>query len=289
MMTVKQVSSLTGVSIRTLQFYDEIGLLKPTEITAAGYRLYDETALTELQQIMFFKELDFTLKEIKAIMENPDFDQEAAFEKQRELIQVKRDRLTNLLGLLDKLIKGEKCMEFKDFDMSDYFNKLAEFKTTHTDEIIGQLGSLESYEEMIAGMKSREAEIAGMAVKQYGSIENFTKAMEKNFGRFLAEGPAVQKSEVNGLIEKTDAITRRLTDDLSRDPASGEVQKIVSELISFTEECSKGMDMGENHWSLMADLYLTNAAYIEITDKKYGKGAARFIGLAIRAYVEKQK
>lgn len=93
MMTVKQVSTLTGVSVRTLQFYDEIGLFQPTEMTEAGYRLYDEHALEVLQQILFFKELDFTLKEIKAIMENPQFNKAAVFKKQRELIQLKRDRL----------------------------------------------------------------------------------------------------------------------------------------------------------------------------------------------------
>ena len=95
MMTVKQVSVLTGVSVRTLQFYDEIGLLKPTQMTESGYRLYDESALEVLQQILFFKELDFTLKEIKVIMENPQFDKKAAFEKQKELIRLKRDRLIN--------------------------------------------------------------------------------------------------------------------------------------------------------------------------------------------------
>ena len=65
MMTVKQVSVLTGVSVRTLQFYDEIGLLKPTQMTESGYRLYDESALEVLQQILFFKELDFTLRKSK--------------------------------------------------------------------------------------------------------------------------------------------------------------------------------------------------------------------------------
>ena len=97
MMTVKQVSVLTGVSVRTLQFYDEIGLLKPTQMTESGYRLYDESALEVLQQILFFKELDFTLREIKVIMENPQFDKKAAFEKQKELIRLNRDRLNGLL------------------------------------------------------------------------------------------------------------------------------------------------------------------------------------------------
>lgn len=74
MRTVKQVSDLTGVSVRTLHYYDEIGLLKPSEITEAGYRLYDDEALKTLQQILFFKELDIPLKDVKEIMMSPYFD-----------------------------------------------------------------------------------------------------------------------------------------------------------------------------------------------------------------------
>ena len=73
MRTVNEVSKLTGVSIRTLQYYDSIGLLKPTEYTEVGYRLYDEEALERLQQILLFRELEFPLKEIKDIIYNPNF------------------------------------------------------------------------------------------------------------------------------------------------------------------------------------------------------------------------
>lgn len=288
MMTVKQVSSMTGVSVRTLQFYDEIGLFKPTRVTDAGYRLYDEKALGVLQQILFFKELDFTLKEIRVIMENPEFDQAAAFKKQRELIQIKRDRLNSLLGLLDKLIKGEESMEFKEFDMSTYFEALADFKKMHTNEIIRQFGSAEAFDDVISELKSNEEEIAEMAVRQYGSLENFTDAMKKNLQEFLAGGPAVSQIEVSGLIEKTEAITKRLTADLSKDAASAEIQKMTEELINFTKECSRGVDMGENYWTFMADQYLTNPAYTEVNDRKYGEGASKFMGLAIQAYVKRQ-
>ena len=288
MMTVKQVSSLTGVSARTLQFYDEIGLFKPTQVTDAGYRLYDERALEELQQILFFKELDFTLKEIKIIMDDPQFNKAAAFEKQRELIRIKRDRLNALLGLLDKLLKGEKCMEFKDFDMSEYFRVLADFKNTHTDEIVKQLGDMESFDRMVDGMKNRESEIAEMAVRQYGSIDNFTRAMENNFGNFLKNGPAVDKALVDSLIRRTDELTKTLTSDLTCDPASPKVQEAVEELINFTNESNRGMDMGAGYWPAIADSYMTNPAYMQVNDQKYGDGASRFIGLAIKAYLERQ-
>lgn len=287
MMTVKQVSSLTGISIRTLQFYDEIGLFKPTKITSAGYRLYDEKALEVLQQILFFKELDFTLKEIKTIMENPKFDRVTAFENQRELIQIKRDRLNALLELLDKLIKGENCMDFKDFNMNEYFRILAEFKETHTDGIIKQFGSVENFDEMISEMKSNENKIADMATKQYGSIEKYTKAMESNLKNFVSNGPTIDQSEVFNLIKKSDDITKKLTENLSKDVTSLDVQELVGELISFTDEINNGIDMGDNYWFIMSENYISNPTFIEINDKKYGDGASKFIGFALKAYLEK--
>ena len=83
MRTVKQVSELTGISIRTLHYYDEIGLFKPSEVTESGYRLYDDNALQTLQQILFFRELDFPLEDIKLVMLNPNYDKKQAFENQR--------------------------------------------------------------------------------------------------------------------------------------------------------------------------------------------------------------
>ena len=85
MMTVHQVSKLTGVSIRTLQYYDRIGLLKPDGYTEAGYRLYDDSSLERLQQILLFRELEFPLKEIRGILNAPNFDRNKALEQQIEL------------------------------------------------------------------------------------------------------------------------------------------------------------------------------------------------------------
>ena len=97
MMTVKEVSKLTGVSIRTLQYYDKIGLLKPAEYTESGYRLYDDTALEMLQQILLFKELEFPLKEIREIISRPDFDRNKALEQQIALLTMKKEHLENLI------------------------------------------------------------------------------------------------------------------------------------------------------------------------------------------------
>ena len=117
MMTVNEVSKLTGVSIRTLQYYDTIGLLKPIEYTESGYRLYDDTSLERLQQILLFKELEFSLKEIKKIIDAPNFDRNKALEQQIELLTMKKEHLENLISFA-RGIKGigVKYMDFKVFD-----------------------------------------------------------------------------------------------------------------------------------------------------------------------------
>ena len=130
MMTVNQVSKITGVSIRTLQYYDSIGLLNPSEHTEAGYRLYDDTALVRLQQILLFKELEFPLKEIKQIIDAKDFDKEKALEQQIMLLTMKKEHLENLIDFARKIQnKGEKIMDFTVFDttkIDEYAKKAKE-------------------------------------------------------------------------------------------------------------------------------------------------------------------
>ena len=119
MMTVHEVSKLTGVSIRALQYYDKIGLLKPTGYTQSGYRLYDDTALETLQQILLFRELEFPLKEIKEIISGADFDKEKALEQQITLLTMKKEHLENLISLAREIrYKGENKMDFSAFDTS---------------------------------------------------------------------------------------------------------------------------------------------------------------------------
>ena len=117
MKTVAEVSKLTGVSVRTLHHYDAIGLLKPARVTEAGYRLYDEEALSRLQTILLFRELKFPLKQIKTILDSPNFDPRDALESQIQLLQLQRDRLNELIRHAQNLRdKGVSCMNFKPFD-----------------------------------------------------------------------------------------------------------------------------------------------------------------------------
>ena len=119
MMTVHEVSEMTGVSIRALQHYDNIGLLHPARRTEAGYRLYDEVALERLQQILLFRELEFSLKEIAEIVDAPGFDRIRALDQQIELLTLKRDHVQSLIDLAQKLKeKGVGTLDFKAFDTS---------------------------------------------------------------------------------------------------------------------------------------------------------------------------
>jgi DNA-binding transcriptional MerR regulator len=137
MKTVNEVSKLTGVSIRTLQYYDNIGLLRPAEYTESGYRLYDDTALEKLQQILLFRELEFPLKDIKEIINRSDFDKKKALEQQIELLELKKEHIENLLAMCRSLKKrGVKKLDFTAFDTSklDEYAKQAKEKWGTTQE-----------------------------------------------------------------------------------------------------------------------------------------------------------
>lgn len=107
MKTVKEVSELTGISIRTLRYYDEIDLLKPAKVTEAGYRLYDESSLKILRQIMFFREMEVPFSEIKVIMKDSESDNRKILETQKMMLEIKRNRLNGIIEWISDVLKGE--------------------------------------------------------------------------------------------------------------------------------------------------------------------------------------
>lgn len=143
MKTVNEVSKLTGISVRALHHYDAIGLLKPTEVTEAGYRLYDDEALAKLQTIMLFRELKFPLAEIKTIIEQPNFDRIKALEQQIELLRLQRSRLDELIELALEISRnGVNNMSFSAFDKS----KIEEY-AQQAKEKWGSTQAYKEYEE----------------------------------------------------------------------------------------------------------------------------------------------
>lgn len=136
MKTVHEVSRITGISVRTLHYYDEIGLLPPDRITEAGYRLYGEESLKKLRSILLFRELQFPLKEIKAILSAPGFDARDALEKQFGLLQLQKDRLERLLEMIREMMKeGMNDMDFSAFDETEIrkYKEEAQKRWGHTD------------------------------------------------------------------------------------------------------------------------------------------------------------
>lgn len=192
-MKINEVAKLTGVTIRTLHYYDEIGLLKPSQISEAGYRLYDENALSTLQQILFFKELDFPLNEIKEIMDNPEFDITEALQYHKELLIKKCERINKLIKLVEKTLKGESNMSFKEFDMTEIENA----KNNYAKEVKERWGNSDAYFES----------------------EKKTSGYNKN-----------QWQKIN---EESNALLKTFADNIDKAPDSKEVQELVKELQKF--------------------------------------------------------
>jgi len=156
MKTVQEVSKLAGISIRTLHHYDAIGLLSPTTTTEAGYRLYDEAALERLQCILIFRELEFPLKDIKEILDSPNFERNKALEQQIKLLTMKKEHLENLIDLARGIqaIGVKKLMDFEAFDTK----KIDEY-AKQAKESYGSTSAYKEFEEKSKG-RTKEQEKA---------------------------------------------------------------------------------------------------------------------------------
>ena len=133
-MQIKEFAEFAGVSVRTLHYYDEIGLLRPAEVDRiTGYRFYDEDSLFRMQEILFYRELDFSLKSISEILSSPGYDKSKALQEQKQLLILKKERLERLISAIDGVVKGENVM--KAFDNSEFekYKAEAQEKWSNTD------------------------------------------------------------------------------------------------------------------------------------------------------------
>lgn len=189
MMTVHEVSQISGVSIRALHHYDKIGLLPATEVTDAGYRMYDDTALERLQQILLFKELQFTLKEIKAILDSPDFDRGRVLEQQIQLLELRKEHLQNLIDLARgiKMI-GVKHMSFEAFDTRKFDEYVRQAKASW-----GQTDAYKEYEKKSVGRSKEEHHVLNVQMMEIFS--EFGKIKEQDSEGEAAVGLAKRLQE----------------------------------------------------------------------------------------------
>ncbi len=282
MRTVKEISELTGISVRTLHYYDEIGLLKPTEKSEAGYRLYDDKALETLQQILFFREFDIPLKEIKALMDNPDLDRNRILKMQRGMLVSKEARIRRLIASIDELLKGETQMDFTVFDRSEIEDMYSSMAANMSEEqkavFIKHYGSMEAFEKHFMDSASGEAAQKNFrkVVEWYGGDKEKALEASKNPGN-----PEL----LNAYQRRMDAIFQKLASKKEKgcDVHSFEVKELIGEY----DFVSKQLYQTEDLTAMMlevAELYRTNQQIQDVQDSIYGEGTTLFFGEAIEAF-----
>ena len=256
MITVNEVSKLTGVSIRTLQYYDKIGLLHPAEYTEAGYRLYDDAALETLQQILLFRELEFPLRDIKKIVESPDFDRSKALEQQIELLTLKKEHLENLIDLAKGLkLRGVRHLKFDAFDTRKIDEYAAQAKASW--------GTTPAYKEFEEKSKGRTQE----------DDQNIAQGLMDIFAEF----GAIRGAEAGTLKgAELDAVK-------SADPASAEAQALVKKLQDYITQhfynCTNEILSG------LGKMYAGGGDFTKNIDSYGGEGTAEFVHQAIEVYI----
>ncbi|UFU01308.1 MerR family transcriptional regulator [Radiobacillus kanasensis] len=250
MYQIKEVAELAGVSVRTLHYYDRIGLLKPDVVKDNGYRSYTEEDCARLQQILFFKELGFSLKDIQATIDRPDFDRRKALINHQKLLEEKKHRLDLLLQSVQKTIESldggmKMSVEemFEPFDMK----KIEEHQKKYAEETKQKYGETDAYKE-----SARRA-------KQY------------------------TEDDWRQIKEQNDEIYRALILRIDREPGDSEVQDLIGRYRqSITDnfyECTPEIFRG------LGELYVSDERFTKNIDQ-YKEGLAAFMSKAIRIYCD---
>lgn len=278
MMTVKELSKLTGISARTLHYYDEIGLFAPTTKSEAGYRLYDDKALETLQQILFFREFDIPLKEIKAVMENPALDRNQILKMQKKMLTAKKEHLERLIAGIDDILKGDKQMDFAIFSQEE----------------IGEL-----FQTMLSHMPE---EMVNLSVQEFGSLEEWKKhytevvsseKMQKNYAkvaewyggkdRFLsAANNPVSKEIADSYNRRIEAILEKMNEKRDCPLDSFSVRQLVGEYGFVMKQFSQIKE--EQGMMLAIARSYRDEHFKSKLDEKYGEGAAEFFARAIEKF-----
>ncbi|GEL77576.1 MerR family transcriptional regulator [Tenuibacillus multivorans] len=248
MYQVKEVAELSGISVRTLHHYDKIGLLKPSKVAKNGYRYYDDDNLAQLQHILFFKELDFSLKQIKDIMTDNDFDERDTLMKHRELLEKKIHRLEKLIKTIDETFASMKeggsmnqKKMFENFSMEDIENH----KTKYAKETKEKYGHTDAY-------KQSQQRTANYTEEDWKSIS-----------------------------EQSHEIYNRLASLMNHSPEEDEVQKAIGQWYQLINdnfyECSPEMFSG------LGDMYVNDPRFTKNINQ-YGEGLAQFMRDAMHIF-----
>lgn len=282
MKTVKEISDLTGISVRTLHYYDEIGLLHPTNKSDAGYRLYDDKALETLQQILFFREFDIPLKEIKAIICNPTLDRNKILQMQRKMLVVKKERMEHLISVIDNIIKGENNMDFTIFTKTE-IEELCQTTLDHMpdimkESIIQEFGGIEQWQKHYVERCSKEDMQKGYQkmVEWYGDKDSALKAMNNPPSKEVGEAFA----------KRVEIIEKKLSDKKKYPLDSFEIKQIIGEYGFVMKQFSQVKHEAGIMLSI-ATSYRDERAKA-ILNEKYGEGSAEFFACAIEAFYKNE-
>ena len=193
-MQIKEFAEFTGVSVRTLHYYDEIGLLHPADVDkVTGYRFYDEESVLRMQEILFFRELDFSLKSIGKILSSTKSNRSKALQEQKQMLILKKERLERLISAIDDAAKGENVM--KAFDNSE----LEKYK----EEVQERWGNTEAYKEHAAKTKSYGKD-------KWGSLAADMDDIFSEFAASMKNGDTASSEKAQSLVKK---LQRHITEN----------------------------------------------------------------------------
>ena len=247
--SVKEVSGLSGVSIKTLHHYDKIDLLKPDNRTSAGYRLYGEKSLLKLQQILFYKELEFSLNEIKLILEEPEFDLIDSLSKQKQKLLEKQKKFSLLINTIDKTI-----------------NNISKGKV------------MENIKDLYAGLSEEESKKLHSEAMEKWPEETKTSVQE------LMKKP---KSEFDNLSNEFHQCWLNLSKMINQNPESDVVQNEIKnhyELVRKLWGKENSKDPLKEQYIGLAELYTEDSRYTTINGKHI-TGFSEFLKEAIQIFV----
>lgn len=278
MMTIKEMSKLTGVSARALRYYDEIGLFHPTGKSDAGYRLYDEEALSVLQQILYFRELDIPLKTIKEIIENPALDRNHVLRLQKSMLTAEKERLERLIGSIDDALKGADTMDFTVFGREESTELFGAILKNMPEELketaVREFGSVEAWKEHYLDAVSSEKVQKQYAkvVEWYGGKEAYKEAVEHPLSEEIRTS---YKNRIDHILEKISEKRKLVADSFEIRSLVGEYGFVMKQLLQLKDE--KEIMLSQ------ARMYLDEQVK-STTDEQYGSGFAEFLYRAIEAF-----
>lgn len=281
MMTIKEMSELTGVSARALRYYDEIGLFHPNGRSEAGYRLYDEKELEVLRQILYFRELDIPLRTIKEIIENPALDRKSILQTQKKMLISEKERLERLIDSIDVALKGANTMDFTVFNKEESSKMFSAMLEHMPDEIrdtaIKEFGSVEEWRaHYLNAVSSEEVQ------KQYAKTVEWYGGKEAYFDTVMNPlSEDVRKSYKRRIDKVLDNLSKKQTQDIN----SFEIRELIGEY-GFVLKQLLQMKDEKNMMLAQAETYL-DVRVAAVTDERYGDGFSDFLNRAIIAFYER--